>query len=105
MVGSSSTISTERCPSTVIPGSSQAAMRWCAGSRTCSRPVHHRRGTIRRPMGELSQSIEQIREQFPGLVGGWASLDGAAGTQVPTAVIDAIVVALRDAMANVHGAF
>jgi cysteine desulfurase family protein (TIGR01976 family) len=56
-------------------------------------------------MSELNRSIESIREEFPGLAGGWASLDGAAGTQVPTAVIEAIAGALRDAMANVHGAF
>lgn len=62
-------------------------------------------GTIRRPMSELNRPIETIRAEFPGLAGGWAPLDGAAGTQVPTPVIEAIATALRDAMANVHGAF
>jgi cysteine desulfurase family protein (TIGR01976 family) len=56
-------------------------------------------------MSELNRSIENIRAEFLGLGDGWASLDGAAGTQVPTAVIEAIAAALRDAMANVHGAF
>jgi cysteine desulfurase family protein (TIGR01976 family) len=56
-------------------------------------------------MSTLNRSIEDIRAEFPGLADGWASLDGAAGTQVPTAVIDAIAAALRDGMANVHGAF
>ncbi len=56
-------------------------------------------------MSELNRSIESIRAEFPGLGDGWAPLDGAAGTQVPTAVIDAIAAALRDGMANVHGAF
>jgi cysteine desulfurase family protein (TIGR01976 family) len=56
-------------------------------------------------MSALNRSIESIRAEFPGLADGWASLDGAAGTQVPAAVIEAIAAALRDGMANVHGAF
>ena len=56
-------------------------------------------------MSALNRSIESIRAEFPGLSDGWASLDGAAGTQVPAAVIEAIAGALRDGMANVHGAF
>ena len=50
-------------------------------------------------------SIEQIRASFPGLSDGRAALDGAAGTQLPAPVIDAVVAAMRAAMANVHGAF
>ncbi|HEX3977545.1 MAG TPA: cysteine desulfurase-like protein [Solirubrobacteraceae bacterium] len=56
-------------------------------------------------MSTLNRSIESIRAEFPGLAEGWALLDGAAGTQVPAAVIEAIAAALRDGMANVHGAF
>jgi cysteine desulfurase family protein (TIGR01976 family) len=56
-------------------------------------------------MDGLNRSIDDIRAEFPGLVDGCASLDGAAGTQVPNAVIEAITAALRDGMANVHGAF
>ena len=56
-------------------------------------------------MAELNRSIEDIRAGFPGLAGGGAPLDGAAGTQVPQPVIDAIAAALRDGMANLHGAF
>jgi cysteine desulfurase family protein (TIGR01976 family) len=56
-------------------------------------------------MSALNRSVEDIRGEFPGLAGGWASLDGAAGTQVPTAVIEAVAAALRDGMANVHGVF
>jgi cysteine desulfurase family protein (TIGR01976 family) len=56
-------------------------------------------------MAALNRSIEDIRAEFPGLAGDWAPLDGAAGTQVPQSVIDAIAGALRDGMANVHGAF
>jgi cysteine desulfurase family protein (TIGR01976 family) len=54
---------------------------------------------------ELARSIEAIRDAFPGLSDGRAALDGAAGTQLPAAVIDAVVAAMREAMANVHGAF
>ncbi len=56
-------------------------------------------------MGALNRPIESIRAEFPGVGDDWASLDGAAGTQVPTPVIEAIAAALRDGMANVHGAF
>ena len=54
---------------------------------------------------ELVRGIDQIRAEFPGLSDGRAALDGAAGTQLPAPVIDAVVAAMRDAMANVHGAF
>jgi cysteine desulfurase family protein (TIGR01976 family) len=50
-------------------------------------------------------SIDELRAQFPGLSAEVAALDGAAGTQVPVAVIDAIADALRTSMANVGGAF
>jgi len=53
----------------------------------------------------LARSIEEIRAEFPGLVPGTVALDGAAGTLVPTAVIDAVARAMRDAMANTHGEF
>ena len=56
-------------------------------------------------MSELNRSIESIRAEFPGLHDDWASLDGAAGTQVPTPVIEAIAGALGDGMANLGGAF
>ena len=57
----------------------------------------------RRPT--LSRSIEEIRAEFPGLIAGRVMLDGAAGTLVPAAVIDAVSDALRFSMANVHGEF
>jgi len=50
-------------------------------------------------------SDDELRAHFPGLSPDIAALDGAAGTQVPLAVIDAIDAALRTAMANVGGAF
>lgn len=49
--------------------------------------------------------IDELRSQFPGLSPEVAALDGAAGTQVPQPVIDAIAAALRFAMSNVGGAF
>src|ERR1700722_8960063 len=49
--------------------------------------------------------IDNLRGQFPGLSPDEAALDGAAGTQVPVAVIDAIANALGSAMANTDGAF
>lgn len=53
----------------------------------------------------LTRPIEDIRAEFPGLLEGAVMLDGAAGTLVPQAVIDAVAGALRDSMANVHGEF
>ena len=53
----------------------------------------------------LARRIEEIRGEFPALRDGRAALDGAAGTQLPSAVIDAMVGAMRAAMSNVHGAF
>jgi cysteine desulfurase family protein (TIGR01976 family) len=49
--------------------------------------------------------VDDLRAQFPGLSPDEAALDGAAGTQVPIAVIDAIAEALQSAMANTDGAF
>ncbi len=53
----------------------------------------------------LARPIEEIRAEFPGLLDGEARLDGAAGTLVPQAVIDAVSDGLRLSMANVHGEF
>src|ERR1700733_13532315 len=50
-------------------------------------------------------SDDELRAHFPGLSPDIAALDGAAGTQVPLAVIDAVAAALRTAMANLGGAF
>jgi cysteine desulfurase family protein (TIGR01976 family) len=52
-----------------------------------------------------TRPIARIREEFPALADGRAALDGAAGTQLPAAVIDAMLTGMRDAMANVHGPF
>jgi len=49
--------------------------------------------------------VARIRSAYPALADGYAYLDGAAGTQVPTAVIDAIATAYREGIGNVGGAF
>ncbi|WP_336206639.1 cysteine desulfurase-like protein [Nonomuraea sp. LPB2021202275-12-8] len=49
--------------------------------------------------------IESVRAAYPALADGHAYLDGAAGTQVPDSVIDAIAGAYRTGIGNVGGAF
>jgi cysteine desulfurase family protein (TIGR01976 family) len=46
-----------------------------------------------------------VRALFPALGDGYAYLDGAAGTQVPESVIDAIANAYRSGLSNTDGAF
>ncbi|MDI5974949.1 cysteine desulfurase-like protein [Amycolatopsis magusensis] len=45
------------------------------------------------------------RAEFPALQDGYAYLDGAAGTQVPASVIDAVAGTYRRGIGNVGGAF
>jgi cysteine desulfurase family protein (TIGR01976 family) len=49
--------------------------------------------------------VARVRSAYPALADGYAYLDGAAGTQVPETVIDAIGAAYRDGLGNVGGAF
>jgi cysteine desulfurase family protein (TIGR01976 family) len=49
--------------------------------------------------------VSRVRASYPALRDGHAYLDGAAGTQVPEAVIDAIAAAYRAGIGNVGGAF
>jgi cysteine desulfurase family protein (TIGR01976 family) len=49
--------------------------------------------------------VARIRSLYPALQDGYAYLDGAAGTQVPQAVIDAIADAYRHGIGNLGGAF
>jgi cysteine desulfurase family protein (TIGR01976 family) len=49
--------------------------------------------------------VGRVRALYPALADGYAYLDGAAGTQVPQAVIDAIAGAWRQGIGNVGGAF
>jgi cysteine desulfurase family protein (TIGR01976 family) len=46
-----------------------------------------------------------VRALYPALADGHAYLDGAAGTQVPVAVIEAITAAYRAGIGNLGGAF
>ena len=49
--------------------------------------------------------MKRVRAAYPALNDGFAYLDGAAGTQVPATVIDAITDAYRAGLGNVGGAF
>ncbi|MEQ4717003.1 cysteine desulfurase-like protein [Nonomuraea sp. B19D2] len=48
---------------------------------------------------------ESVRSSYPALADGFAYLDGAAGTQTPQSVLDAISAAYRTGIGNVGGAF
>ncbi|MEV0999002.1 cysteine desulfurase-like protein [Nonomuraea sp. NPDC050202] len=49
--------------------------------------------------------IKEVRATYPALSDGYAYLDGAAGTQTPRPVIDAIATAYRTGIGNIGGAF
>src|SRR6266511_1238668 len=49
--------------------------------------------------------VASVRARYPALRDGYAWLDGAAGTQVPEPVIDAIASTYRAGIGNVGGAF
>ena len=49
--------------------------------------------------------VAAVRALYPALADGNAYLDGAAGTQVPFSVIDAIAAAYRGGLGNLDGAF
>jgi cysteine desulfurase family protein (TIGR01976 family) len=49
--------------------------------------------------------VSKVRSGYPAMADGYAYLDGAAGTQVPDAVIDAISGAYRAGIGNAGGAF
>jgi cysteine desulfurase family protein (TIGR01976 family) len=49
--------------------------------------------------------VTAVRAAYPALDDGFAYLDGAAGTQVPHSVIDAISAAYRAGIGNLGGAF
>jgi cysteine desulfurase family protein (TIGR01976 family) len=53
----------------------------------------------------MSYDASRVRSGYPALRDGHAYLDGAAGTQVPDAVITAISEAYRAGIGNVGGAF
>ncbi len=53
----------------------------------------------------MALDIARVRAAYPALSDGYAYLDGAAGTQVPEAVIAAISAAYRAGLANGGGVF
>jgi cysteine desulfurase family protein (TIGR01976 family) len=53
----------------------------------------------------MTFDVGRVRGLYPALADGFAYLDGAAGTQVPQGVIDAIARASRGGIGNVGGAF
>jgi cysteine desulfurase family protein (TIGR01976 family) len=53
----------------------------------------------------MAIDVGKIRAAYPALADGHAYLDGAAGTQLPSSVIDAIVGAYRAGLGNSGGAF
>ncbi|MBV9205578.1 MAG: cysteine desulfurase-like protein [Actinobacteria bacterium] len=53
----------------------------------------------------MTFDVNRVRAAYPALSDGYAYLDGAAGTQVPSAVIDAIAAAYRSGLGNVGGTF
>ena len=53
----------------------------------------------------MSFDVSRVRAAYPALNDGYAYLDGAAGTQMPSAVIDAIADTYRSGIGNAGGAF
>lgn len=49
--------------------------------------------------------LDAVRADFPALQEGLAHFDGPGGTQVPSAVADAVVDTMRSAVSNRHGPF
>jgi cysteine desulfurase family protein (TIGR01976 family) len=55
--------------------------------------------------GSIELDVAAVRACYPALADGYAYLDGAAGTQVPAAVIDAMSRAQSAGLGNTGGAF
>ncbi len=53
----------------------------------------------------MKLNVEAVRACYPALADGYAYLDGAAGTQVPAAVIEAVSAAQAAGLGNGGGAF
>jgi cysteine desulfurase family protein (TIGR01976 family) len=56
-------------------------------------------------MDQMTFDVSTVRAAYPALGDGYAYLDGAAGTQVPEPVIDAVAAAARSGIGNAGGAF
>ncbi|MGD0243905.1 MAG: aminotransferase class V-fold PLP-dependent enzyme [Streptosporangiaceae bacterium] len=53
----------------------------------------------------MTFDVNRVRAAYPALSDGFAYLDGAAGTQVPEPVIEAIAEAYRSGIGNVGGTY
>ena len=53
----------------------------------------------------MTFDASRVRATYPALADGYAYLDGAAGTQVPASVIEAIGYAYRSGIGNTGGEF
>ncbi len=53
----------------------------------------------------MAYDVAAVRAAYPALADGFAYLDGAAGTQVPVPVLDAISAAYRSGLGNAGGRF
>jgi cysteine desulfurase family protein (TIGR01976 family) len=53
----------------------------------------------------MAFDVDRVRAAYPALADGYAYLDGAAGTQLPHVVIDAVAGAYRAGLGNSGGAF
>ena len=53
----------------------------------------------------MGLDVDRVRARYPALADGYAYLDGAAGTQLPDSVIDAMAGAWRAGLGNGGGAF
>jgi cysteine desulfurase family protein (TIGR01976 family) len=56
-------------------------------------------------MASVTFDVSTVRAAYPALRDGYAYLDGAAGTQVPEPVIEAVAAAARGGLGNAGGAF
>src|SRR5260370_35294847 len=52
----------------------------------------------------MGLDVGRVRARYPALADGYAYLDGAAGTQLPDSVIDAMAGAWRAGLGNPGGA-
>src|SRR5215469_4260732 len=99
-----------RCARTGTRGSSCCGHLGACSARR-GRPVTGRRAARMEPasptrgLRQMTFDVRRIRAAYPALADGYAYLDGAAGTQVPAAVVGAIRGAYEAGLSNGDGAF
>jgi cysteine desulfurase family protein (TIGR01976 family) len=77
----------------------------CRGAGRTSEVAMTSQSTSTAGQGTTGYDVGRVRGCYPALADGWAYLDGAAGTQVPRAVIEAESAAYAAGMGNLGGAF